>query len=63
MIKEYKIYSDVVLGQLETSVNISIKEGWQPLGGVSITRERLNSNHEPDKTGEETVIYIQAMGR
>jgi len=61
MIKEYKIFNVPDLHQLETSVQTSIKEGWQPLGGIVAIREKLNAEYEPDINSKETVMYLQAM--
>lgn len=41
---------------LRTRVLKEIRSGWQPLGGVSIVAERMN-------TGDLTVAACQAMGK
>lgn len=61
MVNEYKVLSDFSLEHLISSVNSSIQQGWQPLGGISITHTKLNSDQEVDGKGKATIIYVQAM--
>jgi hypothetical protein len=48
---EYKVVSrDFIVGDFERDVNILIKQGWKPLGGISVVI--LSSGN---------IRYIQAM--
>lgn len=49
-ITDYIIVQEVYDAQMERSVNDHIKDGWQPLGGISVIE-----NEDGDK------VYYQAM--
>ena len=38
----YKLVKFQIATELEDTVNVLIKEGWQPLGGVSIANEIMD---------------------
>lgn len=59
--KNYKVYSDVKLESLESSVGSAMDKGWNPVGGVAVVKVKLNSSYEPDEKGKPTVLYLQAM--
>lgn len=61
MATEYKVYSDFSLEHLVSSVNSAIKQGWEPLGGISVTHTKLNGDQEVDDKGKASIIYVQAM--
>jgi hypothetical protein len=63
MITEYKIFSDRNQTHLQQSVLSAIREGWQPVGGVSAVVAKLNLDDELHPEGDETIIYLQAVGR
>jgi hypothetical protein len=58
--KEYKVISYHVRNIFEKSINDAIKEGWQPIGSLSITIEKYIGVN-PDPNGKETRVYHQAM--
>lgn len=57
--REYKILADFTLFKLQESVNLAIKLGWQPVGGVSVVYSPINI----EDTGAPGFIYNQAMGK
>ena len=50
---KYKLIENSSPEYLENGVNNLIKQGWKPLSGVSVGRDRYGSNNEK--------IYVQAM--
>jgi len=50
---KYKLVENAYPESLESEVNNLIKQGWKPLSGVSVSRDRYGSNNEK--------IYVQAM--
>lgn len=63
MFREYKIYSDNRIAGLELSVNGAIRDGWQPVGGVSVVQTRLDANHAVAEVGDIALLYVQAVAR
>lgn len=59
--KTYKVLSDVKLENLVSSVNSAISDGFQPLGGISVSTVHLNEDYEPSQTGSESILYFQAV--
>ncbi len=58
---EYIIYSDVSLAKLSASVSMSLKDGWQLAGGVSVTNTFTTDEEEADLS--ERLLFCQAMAR
>ena len=58
---DYKILKNIDPDALANEVVRSFREGWEPIGGVSITTARVNSNADNDKDGEVQLVYAQAL--
>jgi hypothetical protein len=61
MIQEYQIINSAILFELVAAVNREIEEGWQPIGGISIVIQKVNSKNEIVEEGKSTPIFYQAM--
>lgn len=60
---EYKVVSEETSADLENAVNVLIKSGWVPVGGVSVTV--LSTSIENERKGyaenQAQWVYAQAM--
>ena len=63
MYQYYRIVSVPSLTELEQEVNGLIRQGWQPLGGISSIEVKLDDNNELDEDGTYTILHMQAMVR
>ena len=55
------IVSSAIEHELVRAVNKEIENGWQPIGGVSIVIQKVNSRNELDPHGISKPIFYQAM--
>lgn len=55
-IVDYNIVADIGKDALEREVKKQLKNGWQPIGGVSTMSYLMNST-----TGQIAFVYSQAM--
>lgn len=62
MIREYAIIREENMFLLTDAINRSIKEGWQPIGGVSVNYGHYD-NYEPDKDAKADVHFYQSIVR
>lgn len=61
---EYQILSSTTPYELQQSVRIALKQGWEPLGGICVAILKLDAEQVYDaKNGKEEVVYSQAMVR
>lgn len=61
--KEYMIIEEDSTVKLQEEVNVYIKEGWQPLGGVCAIYGKYDNSDMPDKSGNAACFYLQAMAK
>jgi len=63
-INEYKViqgYNGIDLFQ--TMINNEIKNGWQPLGGITISSLPNDIIDQSNEGTAVNVVYLQALGR
>jgi hypothetical protein len=58
---DYKIIKNIDADVLTRDVVKSFREGWEPIGGISITFSRVNQEADYDKDGEMLLVYAQAL--
>jgi hypothetical protein len=58
---DYKILKNIDADALAKDVIKSFREGWDPIGGVSITTARVNDEANFDIDGELMLVYAQAL--
>ena len=59
--KDYKTVQQSSQQELASSVRTWMKEGWVPLGGVSIAATKVDKFGNVKETGKEGLIYTQAL--
>ena len=58
-ITDYQILKYSQSGYLEREVANAIKEGWQPLGGVSVCLYAPSSNYKSDKEYSQAIVKYE----
>ncbi|MCU7549420.1 DUF1737 domain-containing protein [Chitinophagaceae bacterium LB-8] len=58
---DYKILKNIDSDDLAKDVVKSFREGWEPIGGVSMITARLNNEAKYEKDGEILLVYAQAL--
>jgi Domain of unknown function (DUF1737) len=58
---DYKIIKNIDANALAKDVVKSFREGWEPIGGISITTARVNHEADNDKDGEMLLVFAQAL--
>ena len=58
-ITDYKILKYSQSGYLESEVANAIKEGWQPLGGVSVCLYSLTMSYKSDKEYSQAIVKYE----
>jgi hypothetical protein len=60
---DYKIITSTSTDELENKVKQMIKQGWKPIGGVSIGTRIVNDNYKLPNLNQfkDMVMYIQTI--
>ena len=60
VVTDYKILTETRYYSLESTIRSSIKEGWQPLGGVSVCLHATSGNsYESAKDFYQTMVKYE----
>lgn len=61
--KKYEIIEEFQLEKFKHAVERYLEDGWQLVGGVSVTLVYLNSNRVLDKDGRPSLLMSQAVAK
>jgi len=59
--QEYKTIKASSANDLASSVNMALKDGWVPLGSVSIAEAKTDGHGNLTENGKYGLVYIQSM--
>ena len=62
MYTDYQIISDYSRKHLEQSIIVLLKEGWHPVGGISVVLYTNNPDEYVQENGD-AVMYSQAVAK